>query len=107
MTDVFEPAAGGAGSSVLITLGAASVAVAVPAVTAGGTIRLANSGSTVIFVRFGTSTAVAVVTDMAMLPNTVETFKVKDKLSTGGTLYVAAIAGGAGNTLYITPGEGA
>ncbi len=103
----FRPKNGGL-LSVKITIGAASAQVAVPTIEGLKTVRLFNSGTDVIWVCFGTAAgAVAVNTSMAMAPNSVEVFTVADALANQGTLYVAAIGPGAGNTLYITPGMGA
>jgi hypothetical protein len=104
-SQVFQPHEGGVGS-VSITVLASSASVAVPKVAAHETVRLFNSGTNVVFVRLTNAAgATAVVTDMAMAPNSVEVFKVPAWL-TGGSLYVAAIAAAIGNTLYVTPGDG-
>lgn len=68
------------------------------------TVRLHNSGTNIIFVEFGTTNAVVatVAGSFPLLPNSVETFTMKNDLS-----WVAAIAGATGNTLYITSGDSA
>lgn len=65
-------------------------------------IRLFNSGSNVVFVRWGTGTQTALTTDMPLMPGTVELFT-----KAAGTDTIAAIcASGLTSTLYITCGEG-
>jgi hypothetical protein len=65
-------------------------------------LRIANVGTTPIFIEFGdTTTTASVTTSMPILANTVEVFTL-DYTDT----IVSAIAAGAGSTMYITYGEG-
>lgn len=68
------------------------------------TVRLHNSGTNTVFVEFGKTSAVtaSLTTSIPLLPNSVETFTIMNDQG-----YVAAIAGGSGNTLYITTGDSA
>ena len=102
----FQPYAGGVGA-VSITVTGTSANVAVPKAEGQQTVRLFNSGPNVAFVRFGVGAQTAVATDMALAPNSVEVFSLPEAVSNSPTAYVAAIAGAAGNTLYIVTGNGA
>lgn len=65
-------------------------------------VRLANIGTQTVFVAFGDSTVAATVADgFPMIANSVECFSIP-----AGATHVAAIASGAGSTLYATVGEG-
>lgn len=67
------------------------------------TVRITNVGTQVIFVTFADTAAVATVaTGMPILPNSVEVFYLKRE-----TTSIAAIAAGAGSTMYVTTGESA
>lgn len=63
------------------------------------TLRVANVGAQVIFVRLDGVTA-TLAAGLPILPNTVETFDSR------GASSISAIAGGTGSTLYVTPGAG-
>jgi hypothetical protein len=66
-------------------------------------VRLVNSGTQVIFLKFGVAaTEATVATGFPMLANTVETFLLRPDIT-----HVAAIAAATGSTLYVTVGEGA
>lgn len=75
----------------------------IPIVAGSHTVRIANIGTNVVFVEFGTpnTTAATVTTSMPLLPNSVETFWFHNDWQ-----YVAAIAASTGNTIYVTTGEG-
>lgn len=65
-------------------------------------VRIANVGSNTIFITFGTGSATAATTtSLPMLGNTVEVFTVN-----ADNTHVAHISGAAGNTIYVTVGEG-
>lgn len=90
--------------TVNVTVGTASANVAVPAPNIGvRSVRLVNSGSNLIFVEFGRDNTIVATTtgSMPMLPNTERIFLLPNDVT-----YVAAISGTAGNTLYVTVGEG-
>lgn len=86
-----------------LAVGTSTGSVAVPGSGVGnGTVRLTNSGTNIIFVEFGAATVTATTTTgIPLLPNSVETFVFRNE-----NTHVAAIAGTAGNTLYITYGVG-
>lgn len=81
-----------------------SANVAIPAPTIGvRSVRIVNAGTQNIFVKFGTANTVAAVAadDMPMLANTCEVFLLPNNIT-----HIAAIAAGAGSTMYVTVGEG-
>lgn len=66
-------------------------------------IRVANVGANVVFMEQveSAATAATVAASVPILPNTVEVFTFpNDKIG------VAFISASAGNTVYVTPGEG-
>jgi hypothetical protein len=63
-------------------------------------VRLYNSGSVTMFVRWGSSAQTAVTTDMALAPGAVEVFH-----KANATRLAAITASGSG-TLYISTGIG-
>jgi len=91
------------GDTVNVAVGVATASVAVTRPSIGTqAVRLFNSGTNVIYVSFGTSgVAATVAISIPMLPNSIEIFGLPN-----GVTHVAAISGIAGNTLYITTGEG-
>ena len=64
------------------------------------TVRLTNVGSQVVFWKANTGGASATA-DTPLLPNSTEVFSVPP-----ATTIIAAVAAGAGSTLYISPGVG-
>ena len=82
---------------------ASSQVLAVNIVPIGNrTLRIANIGTQTIFIAFGVSTSTATVsTSMPVLPNTVETFFMRNE-----NTHLAVIAGSTGSTIYVTIGEG-
>lgn len=95
MLNPFTPA-----STVSRSVTATTANVALPGLT-GNQVRVASSADNAIaFIRFGASTVEAAVTDMPILPGTVEVFTVQPSMS-----HVAAI-GTTGTTLYFTAGDG-
>lgn len=93
----------GVNNTVNLAVTAASQLLAIPN-TAQGTraLRIVNSGTQTVFLDFVTTTGTAVATtSMPMLSNTAEVFTFGNDIT-----HVAAIAGGVGSTIYITPGEG-
>jgi hypothetical protein len=96
--NAFGPRAGGASASLAVTASPAALSLPAAIAQGGGTIRLLTSGSQLIFLRFdGTNAA---VTDMPMLPGTVEVFALAPGMS------ISAIAAATGTTLYATAGAG-
>jgi len=91
------------GTNVNIAVDVASARIQVTSAVSGGQVRLMNSGTNVVFVKFGDSTVVATNANLALLPNSVEVFTVPGNCP---NLYVAAIAAASGNTLYISAGDG-
>ncbi len=66
-------------------------------------IRVVNVGTNVIFIEQveSAATAASLTTGIPVLPNTVEVFTYpNDKVG------IAVISASAGNTVYVTPGEG-
>lgn len=95
----FQPV--GASTSISATTSSASAAITgVPRGTS--TVRIVNSGTVVVFLKFGTSGVTAAVTDMPMLGGTVETFQIRNDIT-----HVAAITSSGTATVYITSGESA
>jgi hypothetical protein len=92
------------GKTVSLTVGVASTNVAITQSGVGTqSIRLTNVGSNVVFFNLGKdNTTAAGLTDVPLLPNSVETFLLPNDIT-----YIAAIAAATGNTLYITTGESA
>ena len=93
------------GDSTTITVTASSVATQIPksASLGTGSIRIVNSGTNVIYFKTGSSTVTTTVAaGIALLPNTVETFQLKQD-----DTYIAFIAGSTGNTAYVSWGESA
>lgn len=94
------------GTTSTLSVGATTGNIQVYAPVGVGTrsIRLFNSGTSVIFFNIGATSAVTAdtTTSTPMLPNSVETFLLRNENS-----WIAAIGASAGNTLYITTGESA
>jgi len=67
------------------------------------TIRIVNSGSSNIYFKMGISTVAATVAaGCCMLPNTVETFLIRNE-----DTHIAIIADSAGNSVYVILGDSA
>lgn len=93
------------GNTANLTVGTSSSNVLIPLGGIGNkSIRVFNSGTNVVFFKLGTgnTTSASASTDTPLLPNSVETFFLQNEVT-----YIAAIAAGTGNTLYVTPGESA
>lgn len=90
--------------TVTITVGVASAATSINLATetrGNRTIRLVNSGSNIIYFTLGDSTVTTTVAaGCPMLPNTVETFLLRNEVT-----HIATIAGATGNSLFVTVGE--
>ena len=103
MLTTFSPY--GVNATVNVAVGAASTQLNLPVIPPGSAVRLVNSGTTLVFLEFGTQAAppvAAVATSIPMLPNTSERLMAP----TGGALCITVIAPGAGtNTLYATVGR--
>lgn len=69
-------------------------------VAGASAVMLTNIGNQTVFFKFNTGGASA-STDTPLLPNTQSIFSMPP-----GTTKIAAIAAGAGSTLYATPGTG-
>ncbi len=91
-------------ATVNAAVGTASSFIDLSTITPGTcAIRIVNVGTNVIFVEpvENAATAASVTTSIPILPNTVEIFTFpNDKIG------LAVISGTAGNTVYVTPGEG-
>ncbi len=61
----------------------------------------APAGGAVTFIKFGSSTVTAAVTDTPILPGSVQTFSIPPDAT-----YVAGITASSTQTLYFTSGEG-
>lgn len=97
----FQPAATAANTSNIVVTTVNQTFTLSPSVGAdGGTIRLANIGTQIVFVVMGTVNS-SVTTSMPMLPNSVETFSMP-----GGLFTLSVIAPATGSTLYCTIGIG-
>ena len=68
----------------------------------GVTVRVYNSTSVIVFVKFGTSSVTAATTDMPIPPGGVETFQIGPAVTS-----IAGITSGTSGTLYATTGMGA
>ena len=87
------------GPTVTLAATATSGRVAIP--LNAGSVRLANPGASVVFVRFGDGTVAATTSDMPILPGTAEAFSV------GGVSHVAGIcSAGQSSDLAVTGGGG-
>lgn len=93
----------GSNTTVNIAVTASNQVLAVNAVPVGNrTVRITNSGTQVIFIEFGSATSVAALgTSVAMLPNTTETFFMRNE-----NTHLAVISSTTGSTMYVTRGEG-
>ena len=92
----FTPIIGGTQS---VSVSAVSARVAIS--TGGTQVRIANAGSAVAFVRWGTGNQTAVVTDMPIFPGTIELFN-----KTWENNSFAAITTASTTVLYVTVGNG-
>lgn len=59
------------------------------------------AGGSITFIKFGSATVEAAVTDTPVLPGTVEIFTIPP-----GTTHIAAIVAASTSTIYITRGDG-
>ncbi len=91
----------GPGASASLTVTGTTGNVALP--LGGLSVRIVNNGLQLVYIKFGTSAVTATTSDMAMLPNTVETFTIS---RSSAHTHVAAIAATTGSTLNITAGMG-
>lgn len=78
----------------------ASANVALPSTQGNQIMVTSASGNSIAFIKFGSSSVTAALTDTPILPGTVQVFTVQDSMTT-----VAAI-GTTGTTLYFTSGDG-
>jgi len=98
--DVFTPV--GATVVLAVTTASASVARTSIGLPGGAILRIANIGTTVAFVEFGTSSVTASLsTSFPVLPGTVESFGINPQAT-----HVAAITAGGSTTLHLTTGLG-
>lgn len=56
----------------------------------------------IVFIKFGNSSVTAAVTDMPILPGSIQSFRIGPTLT-----HVAGITASGANTLYFTAGDGA
>lgn len=90
------------GNTVNLAVTGSTQQLTFPAGVGTRSIRVVNVGSQTIFINKGDSTVTASTsTSLPILANTVESFLIHPEDTT-----LAAIAAGAGSTLYITIGEG-
>ncbi len=90
-----------------LTVGTASSNMAIP--SGGGHLLLTNVGSNVIYIALGTDNTVSAAIPSAgtpahglpLLPNS------QLMIYAGTGTWIAAIAAATGNTLFVTPGNGA
>lgn len=97
MADVF--ALGPPGVTLTPTTSASTSAMAT---TSGNQILVKNEGTTTAFVAVGSSTVVAAVTDMAILPNTVECFTIPPN-----STHVSSIRSSGTGNVYVYRSSGA
>jgi hypothetical protein len=96
----FTPNNGGVSTSMAV--GTASSRIASGVAHDGQSVRVVNRGDNFIAIRIGNSSVVATMTDLLMVPNSVEVFALMNQQQT----HIAAIALAAGNTLSLNCGEG-
>lgn len=94
MTFVFKPVA-----SATLPASTTSARIALPAQTEN--VRLVNDGAGKVFVAFGDSSVVATVSDMVLIQNQPENFRVPR-----GASHVAAVTASGAVVLNVTSGEG-
>lgn len=89
-----------------LAVGTTSSSVSIP-LPAGNSIRITNVGANVIFVKTSSSAPVAIIPvagtpgSTPVLPNSSVVFSIP-----AGHLSIAAISSAAGNTMYVSAGEG-
>lgn len=92
------------GQTVSLAVSATTSRVALPALS-GNQVRVVNpAGGQIAFIKFGSSTVEAAVTDMPILPGTTQIFTLPAQ-TTGG-LNVAGITASSTATVYFTAGDG-
>lgn len=105
LTDIrpFRPAGEGFSGTLNTAVTGVSATISLPAI-GGKSLRIANIGTQVVFVRMAdvSGGAATVTNSFPMLPNTVETFWASVDVT-----QVTVIAAAAGSTLYVTIGESA
>lgn len=93
--------------------GSATTAVSVSSTTANGalnlptqsmtsSVRVHNSTTAIVFIKFGNSTVTAATTDMPIPAGGVETFEISPAVT-----HIAGITASVSGTLYATTGRGA
>ncbi len=91
------------GGTVNLAVTTSTGSVALTGVGSGGTVRLLNTGTTIMFVNFGTSAVTATTAaGMPLQPGIPEAFAVGSSIT-----HVAAITASGSGTLYATTGLGA
>jgi len=100
---VFTPCALDA-STVSLSATTTTDAVTLPTAVSGpgGSVRVYNAGPQTVFLRFGGTSVVALVTDMPVPPGTIEILGVLP-----GQAKVACITSTSTATVYFTAGQGA
>jgi len=86
---------------VMATLSVTTTSSSATVGTHGTVLRISNAGANPVFVRYGTSTPTAVVTDFAVLAGESVNISVPDNIT-----HVAAIAGVGTNAVYVSRGYG-
>lgn len=69
--------------------------------TTGGSVRVYNSGSVIVFVKFGSSTVEATSSNSFIAPGATEVFSVPQ-----GVTHVAGITASSTASIYVERGEG-
>lgn len=64
-------------------------------------LRVVNAGTAAAFIRWGTGAQTAVITDLPILPSSMEIFCIPPSATN-----VGVITGTGTATVYVTPGEG-
>jgi len=99
----------GTGDAVILAVGTTSNRVDIPNAAVNTGVRVVNIGTNAVWIEFGTTSALPTATiptsgvsgSIPILPNTSESFSIIP-----GQSVIAAISNSAGNTLYISSGEG-
>lgn len=87
--------------SATTTSGTTSRTAIVPSAQAQQLRLAAPAGGAVVFVKVGNSAVTAAVTDMPLLPGTIEMFSIGPQ-----DTHIAAITAASTQSVYVTPGQG-
>ena len=98
--DLFSPY--GVTTAVSVSGTTAAGTLTMPAAPMTSSVRVYNSATVTVFIKFGVAGITATTSDMPIPTGGVETFEVGPNITT-----IAAITAGTAGTLYATPGRGA